>query len=314
MKLTVGERLEGAGPAHQPGGYVVTAVLRETPWYGLYVGKKIFYNFDFTAKRVRETDDVEWLDVYLRANRYPILDDPSYVQQRRALARAEVRAILGNRHSNLWPEPLDLLEVENTRDPFGFSLDGVRAGEPIVVYTRPQGRFTPDWQQQILPISSILAVLAELLEFAKQAHNEGLLLLGLGPSSLLVDASDRVHYVGTEMVLSQQSILLKESTPAAVWQRLFPSEPLPPRLRRPRVLRSGETPRCPGRPVRLGYARIQPVDGPRSWGDRSGARPAVGDVDGDALEPARKTADAACSQQPAGLGGAERRRAGRPDG
>ena len=224
MKLNVGERLEGAGPEHQPGGYVVTSVVRETPWHGLYIGKKIFYNFDFTAKRVRETDDVEWLDVFIRTNRYPILDDSTYVQQRRALARAEVRAILGNRGSNLWPEPLDLLEIDNTRDRFGFAGDAQCAGEPIVVYTRPHGRFTFEWQQQILPISSILAVLAELLEFLKQAHAESLLLLGLGPTSLLIDDSDRVHYVGTEMVLSQGSPLLKEGTPAAMWQRLFPAD------------------------------------------------------------------------------------------
>ncbi len=224
MKLQVGERLEGSGPESQPGGYVVTSVVRETPWHGLYTGKKIFYNFDFTAKRVRETDDVEWLDVFLRTNRYPILDDSTYVQQRRALARAEVRAILGNRHSNLWPEPLDLLEIDNTRDPFSFAEGPAEGGEPIVVYARPTGRFTPEWQQQILPISSILSVLAEILEFMQQAHFEGLLLLGLGPASLLIDASDRVHFVGTEMVLAQQSPLLKDATPAALWQRLFPAD------------------------------------------------------------------------------------------
>ena len=201
----------------------MTSVVRETPWHGLYAGKKIFYNFDFNAKRVRETDEVEWLDVFLRTIRYPILDDPTYVQQRRTLTRAEVRAILGNRHSNLWPEPLDLLEVENTRDPFLFSAENLRTSEPIVVYARPQGRFTLDWQRQILPITSILSVLAELLEFMKQAHAEGLLLLGLGPSALLIDASDRVHYVGTELVLAQQSALLKEATPAAI-ARLFPAE------------------------------------------------------------------------------------------
>ena len=33
MKLHVGERLEGAGPAQQPGGYVVTSVVRETIIY-----------------------------------------------------------------------------------------------------------------------------------------------------------------------------------------------------------------------------------------------------------------------------------------
>jgi hypothetical protein len=224
MRLHVGERLEGAGPAHQPGGYVVTSVVRETPWHGLYTGKKIFYNFDFSAKRVRETDEVEWLDVFLRTNRYPILDDPLYVQQRRALARAEVRSILGNRHSNLWPEPLDLLEIENTRDPFAFSADGARTAEPIVVYARPSGHFLPEWQRQILPISSIFSVLAELLEFMRQAHAENLLLLGLGPASLIIDASDRVHYVGAEMVLSQQSAFLKPATPAAIWQRLYPAD------------------------------------------------------------------------------------------
>jgi hypothetical protein len=224
MKLQVGERLEGAGPAHQPGGYVITAVVRETPWHGLYAGKKIFYNFDFTAKRVRETDEVEWLDVFLRTNRYPKLDDPVYVQQRRSLARAEVHSILGHRHSNLWPEPVDLLDIENTRDPFPFADDAAPRGEPVVVYARPQGRFLPDWQQQVLPLSSILSVLAELLEFIKQAHAEGLQLLGLGPGSLLIDASDRVHYIGAEMVLPQDSDLFADEASEEAWRRLFPAD------------------------------------------------------------------------------------------
>ena len=71
MKLHVGQRLRGTGAGGQPGGYVVTEVVAETPWYGLYAGKKIFANFDFAAKRVRETDNKEWLDVFLRTVRYP---------------------------------------------------------------------------------------------------------------------------------------------------------------------------------------------------------------------------------------------------
>src|SRR5215216_3025388 len=118
MRLNVDERLEGGGPAAQPGGYVVTAVVRETPWYGLYAGKKIFYNFDFSAKRVRETDEKEWLDVFLRTVRYPVLDDRRYVDDRRALARSEARGVLGSRRGQLWPEPVDLLELANTRDRF----------------------------------------------------------------------------------------------------------------------------------------------------------------------------------------------------
>src|SRR5436190_1545687 len=120
MKLQVAERLPGSGPSQQPGGYLITGVMSETPWYGLYSGKKILYNFDFASKRVRETDDKEWLDVFLRTIRYPHLDDADYVALRRKLARAEVQFVLGNRTSNLWPEPIDLLEVPNTRDAFTF--------------------------------------------------------------------------------------------------------------------------------------------------------------------------------------------------
>ena len=95
MNLQVGERLPGAGPPNQPGGYLITGVVQETPWFGLYAGKKIFYNFDFTNKRPRETDDKEWLDVFLRTIEYPVRDDWVYVAARRAQARSAV-TISGN--------------------------------------------------------------------------------------------------------------------------------------------------------------------------------------------------------------------------
>src|SRR5436190_13081069 len=152
MKLTVGQRLPGTGPDRQPGGYVVTGVVAETPWYGLYAGKKIFYNFDFTSKRLRETDEAEWVDVFLRTIRYPYLDDPAYVAQRRTLARGEVRRILGGRASNLWPEPIDLLEVANARDAFTFPID--HDPEPVVVFARPRGLPLAAWQQTVLPLTA----------------------------------------------------------------------------------------------------------------------------------------------------------------
>src|SRR5215471_17581696 len=175
MKLQVGERLAGSGPSSHASGYVVTGVVTETRWYGLYTGKKIFYNFDFTSKRPRETEEKEWLDVYLRTINYPHLDDPAYVAERRALARAEAHRILGNRSSNLWPEPLDLLEVVNSRDPFTFAgTSASSAGEfegtpppgsistappsaligtePILVFARPQGEPLARWQQTVQPL------------------------------------------------------------------------------------------------------------------------------------------------------------------
>lgn len=217
MKLHVGERLHGTGPTHQPGGYLVSDIVRETPWYGLYAGKKILYNFDFAGKRVRETEDKEWLDVYLRTLHYPRLDDPADVAQRRKLARTEV-GILGNRASNLWPEPIDLLEVENTRDAFTFPPNGDDL-EPIVVFARPHGQPLGDWQQTAVPVASLLSVLAELLEFVRQAHSEGLVLQGLGPAAILIDRSDRVHYIGSDMVAEFKAL--------AGVRRLFPQERYP---------------------------------------------------------------------------------------
>jgi hypothetical protein len=244
MQLSVGERLEGSGPEQQPGGYVVTGVVSETPWSGLYTAKKVFYNFDFTAKRIRETDDKEWLDVFLRTIRYPVLDEADYVSQRRALARAEVRAILGNRHSNLWPEPIDLIELENPRDLFTFGADE-HAGpdsEPIVVFARPHGVFLSEWLKQLLPLTSILSVLAELLEFIRQAHDEGLLLLGLAPDAVVVDGLERVHYVGTDMALDAQSPLLAEANGSDPWARFFPPQRFPRGFAAPECFRPGGRP------------------------------------------------------------------------
>jgi uncharacterized C2H2 Zn-finger protein len=243
MQLAIGERLEGSGPEQQPGGYVVTGVVSETPWYGLYAAKKVFYNFDFTAKRVRETDEREWLDVFLRTIRYPILDQAEYVSRRRALARAEVRTVLGGRHSNLWPEPIDLLELDESRDPFSFVGDGAdaRDAEPIVVFARPHGMFLPAWLKQIRPMTSVLAVLAELLEFISQAHAEGLLLLGLAPESVVVDGLERVHFVGTDMALAQSSPLLTEKDGEA-WGRYFPPERFPRGYAAPECFHAGGRP------------------------------------------------------------------------
>ncbi len=247
MKLHVGERLPGSGPPSHPGGYVVTGVVTESPWYGLYTGKKILFNFDFAAKRPREAEEKEWLDVYLRTINYPRLDDPTYVAERRTLARAEVRRILSNRTSNLWPEPLDLLEVPNTRDPFtfaprppapaeaagnplGFSL--LVGTEPVLVFARPQGEPLARWQQKVQPLSWVLGVLAELLQFVQAAHQDGLLLNGLGPGAVLVDRVGRVHYLAADMVVeTARGTRLAppdgDVPPVVDWARHFPPERYP---------------------------------------------------------------------------------------
>jgi hypothetical protein len=223
MKLHVGERFAGSGPAGQPGGYVVTGVVRETPWSGLYLGKKIFYNFDFTDKEPRETEEKEWLDIYLRTVQYPELDDPVYVAGRRAMARGEIRRVLGSSASHVWPEPVDLLEVPNTRD--AFSLSGtpsvgrsatVDPREPVGIFARPQGELLGHWRRARPSQSAVLAVLGELLGFLRAAHEEGLVVNGLGPDTVLVDHACRIHFLGSDMTADAKS-----SFP---WGRFFPPE------------------------------------------------------------------------------------------
>src|SRR5262249_14960034 len=236
MKLQIGERLSGSGPPQQPGGYVVTGVVRESPWCGLYAGKKIFYNFDFTQKRPRETDEKEWLDVYLRTVHYPRLDDAGYVARRRAQARAEARRILSSRGSNLWPEPVDVLEIANTRDSFTFPVS-TRSGdgdlEPSLVFARPQGQLLDDWRNTVVPLASLLGVLAELLDFLRCVHDEGLLLNGLHPGAVVVDRAERVHYVGSDMVIAGGE---EAWVSDAERTRFFPAERYAPGYTCPAVL------------------------------------------------------------------------------
>jgi serine/threonine protein kinase len=198
MDLIPGERLPGVGTAQQPGGYVVSTLVAQTPFAALYTGKKILHNFDFTNKRVREADEAEWIEVLLRTIRYPFLDDPGYVVQRRNLARREVRRVLGHRAHPMWPQALDLMELP-ARDSFVVPVD--EDSEPVVVFARPHGTPLTAWQESVLPLAALLGVLAELLDFLRQAHADGLLLQALSPAAILVDRADRCHYLGTDTVI-----------------------------------------------------------------------------------------------------------------
>ena len=194
---------------------------------------------------MRETDEKEWLDVYLRTIRYTYLDDPEYVARRRELARSEVRLVLGRAASNLWPEPIDLLEIPNSRDAFAFSQSGVDT-EPITVVARPHGQLLTDWQRQSRPVSATLAVLAELLEFIDQVHQDGLLLHGMGPASILIDRAQRIHYVGTDMVMAD--IGARTCHVAGAVGQALSGRPFPARLQSSRVF-------CGAQPRDLAGAR-----------------------------------------------------------
>ena len=225
MKLQAGERLAGTGTATQPGGYVVSEVLRETPYLGYYVGRKIQYNFDFSSKRVRETDDREWLEVLLRTLRYPHIEDADDVAWRRRMVREEVRFILGRSGNRSWPQPLDVLELDRHRDPFAFPTSDP---EPVLVLARPHGLPLADWQQQVVPLATILTVLAEILVFIEQSHAQGWVLQGLGPGAIIVDRAGRTHYLASDLTLDPRRFAVAAG-PSAVtrWSRLFPTDRFP---------------------------------------------------------------------------------------
>jgi hypothetical protein len=225
MKFQVGERLSGTGTATQPGGYVVSEVLRETPYLGYYVARKIQYNFDFAAKRVRETDDREWLEVLLRTLRYPNLEDAADVAWRRRMVREEVRFVLGRSTNRSWPQPLDLLELDRPRDAFAFSTGDP---EPVLVLARPHGLPLTEWQQQVIPVATLLTVLAEILVFLEQSHALGWVLQGLSPSGIIVDRAGRTHYLASDLTIDPRRFTAAAGAAAVErWIRLFPADRLP---------------------------------------------------------------------------------------
>jgi hypothetical protein len=181
MKLHVGERLPGSGPPDQPGGYLVTAALREAPWGHLYAARKILYNFDFAGQRCRESDEAEWLDVLLRTCGEGATNDD------RAAVRDEVRQVLAGRAGGLWPEPVDLVETED--------------GEPVAVLAQHHGLALPQWLETQPSAAQRLAVLGELLAFVEAAHQGGLLLNGLGPQAVVIDAAGWPGYLASDAVV-----------------------------------------------------------------------------------------------------------------
>jgi hypothetical protein len=222
MRLEIGERLSSAGRTTASGAYVVTALVCETPWFGLYLGKKIFANFDFVSKRPRQAGPAEWLEVYLRTIHYLDPEDVDYVLGRRALARAEVHCVLSGR-SNVWPEPVDLLEVVNTHDAFVAtgSTSWLEAAEPIVVFARPGGEPLPAWRRRRPSLAARQQVLAELFDFVARNHRDGLLLQTLDPQAVLVDDAGHIHYLGSDRALPADQAHLYAS------ERFFPAERFP---------------------------------------------------------------------------------------
>ena len=240
MKLRVGERLPDsslAGPGQTLSGlslrapslYKVTRVVQETPWYGLYEGKKVFRNFNSGTGQLEEAADEECLDVFLKTLMYPRLDDRDFVKARRDHAWFEAKKCMGLSKTNLLPEPLDFLEVPNLQDDFAFPRAGVLSTrEPVLVFAKVHGEPLARWLQTQQPsLLRKLRVLANVLAFVEIIHERRFLLTGLGPVALWIDEMDRLRYMATEMMV--------EAARQDAWRPIFPPERYPAGYSAPEV-------------------------------------------------------------------------------
>ncbi|HUY35001.1 MAG TPA: hypothetical protein VMV69_19795 [Pirellulales bacterium] len=230
MKLTPGARLHDhlrvEGISDSPDGvvsgnqpiYTVTGTIAETPWHGLYTGKKIFRNFKFEEGRPEEADLDECLDVLLKSIVYTRCDDREYVNLRREQSRFEAKSVLGIRETNLLPEPLDVLRLRNDQDQFSFPRSGrLIDKEPVLVFEKIHGQDLATWKRVVQPSPRrVLQLLARLLQFMQQMHGKGLVLNGPFPAAIWVDEMDGPHYVASENIVNGRS--------DGAWRVMFPPE------------------------------------------------------------------------------------------
>lgn len=234
MRLRIGDEFReptpGAGATRDRPAYRVTGVVLETPRFGLYEGKKLLTSYHFGRRVLEATSEQEGLTVFLKSLHYPTLNKREYIKDRRDMAWFEVNRVLGRSRSkkraeeaqaaervlgrplsNLLPEPLDYLRVENTRDAFAIpnlrplNLRQLIQNEPILVLERVHGQPLGRWREQSKPpLALVLRVLADLLDFMATLHAEGLLLGGLSPDAVWADDEGRTHYLGSDMVLTAE--------------------------------------------------------------------------------------------------------------
>jgi hypothetical protein len=245
VRLQIGDEFRDPAPATPRGGardrpaYRVTGVVRETPWRGLYEGKKLFTSYHFGRRKLEEAGEQEGLDVFLATVHYTALDDRTHIKDLREQAFFELQRVLGRGRktrraedgservlgqplSNLLPEPIDYLQTTNERDSFAVSNPRQLAlYEPVLVFERIHGEPLDRWLGERSPaLPRRLAVLADLLDFLAVLHAEGLLLNGLAPESVWIDEGDRLHYLGSDMVI--------DANRQKKQRRLYPPERYPP--------------------------------------------------------------------------------------
>ncbi|MEJ7591771.1 MAG: hypothetical protein WKF77_09495 [Planctomycetaceae bacterium] len=216
--------------------YRVTEVVAETPWCGLYRGKKVFQNFIFKTRQYEETEEHDCLDVLLKTVAYPQLHDISNVVYSRNHAKFELSSVLACPDTDQIPEPIDLVLIRNTRDGFEFQhTEEFVDREPVLVFENicgdPLGTWVNSGRHNV---RAAMRIAGELFTLTSHLHANGMLLNLLHPGSIWIDGSNRSHFVGTENVVS-----VKKSDTI---QSLFPPNRYPQLFAAPELLTGTATP------------------------------------------------------------------------
>ena len=129
--------------------------------------------------------------VCLKTVEYPVemLSDEAYVQGRRDALQAEMKFLTTSSH--MLPEPLDMLHLEGS--PVGGQ-------EPVLVYEYQHGETLYDRVRTRspggMPPDHALAIWRELVQFARDIHQQGYIFRDFDPRHIILGLDDVVQIIG----------------------------------------------------------------------------------------------------------------------
>lgn len=219
MPLNTGERIQATGQ----GVYSVGELLETTPWYELYSGRKLFYNFRYHVPEFYEVGDDEQLNVLIRTTPTDSDDSRLLAQTEQALAYEALHVLTDP--SGWFPQPIDWVvaprDVEESGTPINMGF---------LILSNPHGQSLQDWRDQqnnIHPIA--LNLVAKMLDFVQTLEDRQQRLRGFGPADFQIDEAARLICTASHRIVPIE-------TGDNFYAALFPSTRYPQQFSAPEVI------------------------------------------------------------------------------